>query len=115
MSDELDDLKAQVELLNNKVYGELDTAVKTIDTKIVCQQDIMSIYTPNYTGVKDIVRSEIYTFLNNITFDDLCKILFDKLLITLTEAEQNDIQTVLKLNGGNYNKVIKHMLRKALE
>ena len=85
------------------------------DKKITYRQNTMDAYTSEYTMVKDIVRSEIYTFLNSLTFDDLCKILFDKLFITLTEKEQNDIQTLLKLNGGNYNKVIKYMLRKALE
>ena len=85
------------------------------DKKITYRQNTMDAYTSEYTMVKDIVRSEIYTFLNSLTFDDLCKILFDKLFITLTEKEQNDIQTLLKLNGGNYKKVIKYMLRKALE
>ena len=78
MSDELNDLKFQVELLNNKVYGELDATVRTIDTKVANQQSTIDAYISEYTEVRDIVHSEIYTFLSSLTFDDLCKFLFSQ-------------------------------------
>lgn len=114
MSDELSDLKFQVELLNNKVYGELDAAVRDIDTKITYQQNTINAYTSEYTSVRDIVRNEIYTFLNSLTFDDLCKILFDKAAINLNKQELEDINTLLRLNGCNYTKVIHHVLKKVV-
>jgi len=114
MSDELNDLKFQVELLNNKVYGELDAAVRTIDTKITYQQNTMDVYTSEYARVRDIVRNEIYAYLNNLTFDDLCKFLFDKAAVNLNKQELEDINTLLRLNGCNYTKVIHHVLKKAV-
>lgn len=114
MSDELNDLKFQVELLNNKVYGELDATVRTIDTKVANQQSTIDAYISEYTEVRDIVRSEIYTFLSSLTFDDLCKFLFNKAAVTLKKQELEDINTLLRLNGCNYTKVIHHVLKRAV-
>ena len=113
MSDELKDLKFHVELLNDKVYGELDATVRTIDAKVACQQDTIRAYTSEYT-TRETVRSEIYAFLNSLTFDDLCKLLFDKAAVTLKKQELEDINTLLRLNGCNYTKVIHHVLKRAV-
>ena len=94
-----------VTLNNNQTVNGYKTSIST--TTFTNQ-----LYLQNYDKMEMILSEGN---INKIEENNRAKIMYDLISVCLTNEEKQDIETVLKLNNGNYKTILRSVLKLLLQ
>lgn len=106
MNNESSDLQWQVELLNEKVYGQLENTINELDTKV---QNIYNNAIVSYTSDRFATESYVDERINEVLNESGLIKLYHNIFNVLCENKPKNktkYNALLKIYGGDYRSAV---------